>query len=553
MKIKPDLSTGNDKLKYLFLVIPSFYFLIAVYFRSILGATSLRSVDPEYIYFMSGLGIAEGHLKIGHIDNPGTPLQYLVALVFRITHLFRGGDTSFINDLFLHPDLYLAIVNLSITGIVVFAIFAAGKMVYRKTGSILYGLLIQTMPFLPVIWYDLIGRVTPELLFPIPLFAISILLINYLFTEKHTLKIRDIALIGFVFAFGLSIKLTFISLWLIPVIVIVDWKKKLQFLGFGILFFLLIAIPVTLQLETFWNWIKALFLHSGTYGGGKEDIINFSAFKTNLNDLIGLEQTFGWLFIGLLALLMISVLFYRDKLKNWKGTWISIAVLAAISVQYILTGKHYAHRYFIPALMLTPLLIILSIELIKSLYPRRSIALLFNILLILFMGWNINRQFKYIRIKSDVIGSQVESRKATWHVVSSLEENSVKIIVSQDYGSPFKEYALLYSTAWAANSLRPHYYQELLMLYPNTYQYTTWDDKFQHWGDHFNPSEVLTKGMPVYIYLENNSNELYNRTIDKIDPRKEFAFLPDTIFINQKNNEILFKLNLVENIAESSE
>ncbi|HKJ41024.1 MAG TPA: hypothetical protein VKA27_02975, partial [Sunxiuqinia sp.] len=307
-----------EKKSVLLFGFPLFYLLIANYFRSLLSAISLRSVDPEYIYFISGLGIAEGHFKIGHIDNPGTPLQYLVAIVFRIVHLFRNGSAPFLDDVFLNPNLYLSVVNLFITGLIAFSMLITGRYVYRKTGSILYALLVQTVPFLPVIWYDIIGRITPELLFPIPLFVISVLMIKYLFEDQHDFKLSDIVLLGFIFAFGLSIKLTFVSLWLIPFILIKNWKKKFQFVGFGFLFFLLIAIPVTLQLRTFWNWVEALFLHSGTYGGGKENIVNLAAFKTHLIQLIGLEQIFIWLFLGLVGLVAVLLIFFKEKAKQWQ-------------------------------------------------------------------------------------------------------------------------------------------------------------------------------------------------------------------------------------------
>ena len=539
-----------EKKIALLLGLPLFYLLIAAYFRSLLGATSLRSVDPEYIYFISGLGISEGHLKIGHIDNPGTPLQYLIAFVFRITYLFRPGNNSYLEDMFLHPDLYLSVTNLFITALIVVTMFVAGRYVYKKSGSILYALLVQTVPFLPIIWYDLIGRITPELLFPLPLFAISMLMVKYLFEDNYEIKFVDVVLMGFVFAFGLSIKLTFISLWFIPLIIIQKWKMKLLFLGSSILFFLLIALPVTLQLDPFWNWIKALFLHSGAYGGGKENIVNLTAFKTNLINLINLEKYFVWLFLGLVMLLVVFVLFFRKKNKTWKGIIISTAIIVAILIQFVLTGKHYAHRYFIPALMMAPLLVILSIELIKKMYPRNFLALGLNIGLLIFLGWNVNRQFEYIRIKSQAIENQIAARQKTWHVASTLQERSIKIIVSQDYGSPFKEYALLYSTAWAANQLKPHYYKELLKLYPNTYQFTTWDDRFQHWGDQFQPSDIFNKDLPVYVYLEKNSDELYDRTIHKLDPNNKYEISRKTVFINPDNNEAIYQLVVNEEIAE---
>ncbi len=532
----------NEK-KWLLLFLPLFYFAIAAYFRILMSNPSLRSVDPEYIYFMSGLGIAEGHFKIGHIDNPGTPLQYLIAIVFRIVYLFRPGNSlPFIDDVLSNPDLYMATVNMTISGLTIFAMYLAGKYVFNKSGSVLYAILIQTLPLLPVIWYDLIGRITPELLFPFPLYAISTLSVKYLFDDKAECNFRNIVFFALVSGFGLSIKLTYISLWIIPLIIIRPWKKRLIFIGLSLAVFFLIAIPVTLQVSTFWSWIKALFMHSGNYGSGEEKIVDMVTFKANLKELLGLEKVFFWLWTTLLTGFAVTWFYFRKK-KKWSGQILSLAILASIFVQFILTGKHYAHRYFIPSLMLAPLIVLILTEGIKKIFDYQFMKIAVSIALVFFLGWTIQRQFSFIRLKSEAIGDQVNARIETWHVVSELDKESIRIIVSQDYGCPFKEYAMLYSTAWAANKLKPYYTEHLLKLYPNVYQYTTWNDNFQHWGDQFNPEDLLMKKLPVYIYLEKNSEELLTKTFAKLDPKKEYEFERKVLFLNQKNNEVLFQIN----------
>lgn len=547
-----DLEQPLRKWKWLLLILPLFYFAIAAYFRILMSNPSLRSVDPEYIYFISGLGIAEGHLKIGHIDNPGTPLQYLIAIVFRVIYLFRPGNAApFTEDVLSNPDLYMATVNLVITGLTVFAMYLTGKYIYRKSGSVLYAVLVQTLPLLPVIWYDLIGRITPELLFPFPLFALSALLVKYLVQEKTDWSISDLVIFSVVSGFGLSIKLSYISLWIIPLIIIRPWKKKLIFWGMSVASFFLIALPVTLQISTFWSWVKALFLHSGTYGSGEEKIIDLVSFKANLTELINLEKFFFWLWMVLLIWSIATFVFFRKNLK-WKGLVLCLALLGAIFIQFILTGKHYAHRYFIPALMLAPLTVLLSAEWIRRTFSHRLVNTGLSIALVLFLSWTIQRQFAYIRMKSEAIGGQVNARIETWHVASTIEKESIRIIVSQDYGSPFKEYALLYSTAWAANKLKPHYTECLLKLYPNTYQYTTWNDKFQHWGDLFDPTDILKKNLPVYLYLEKKSDELLNKTIAKLDPKTEFDFNWEEVFLNKNNNEAIYQLKWKQKSNETT-
>lgn len=525
----------------LLLVFPLFYFSIASYFRILLHNPSLRSVDPEYIYFISGLGIAEGHLKIGHIDNPGTPLQYLIALVFRIVYLFRPDSSGvFAEDVFQHPDLYLSVVNMVISFLVAMAMFFAGKAVFKFTNSVLYGLTIQTLPFLPAIWYDLIGRITPELLYPLPMFALSVFLIGIFVRKKELKTFRDYLPLVLILAFGLSIKLTFISFWIIPLILVKTWKHKLIFTGASIVAFLVIALPVTLQFNVFLQWIKNLFLHSGTYGTGNTNIVDFKLFKTNLAELVHLEK--GFMIICVLSAVISGILYFIQKKQDKEQLFsILLSVFAAIFIQFILTGKHFAHRYFIPALMLMPLMVVLVSELIKSVAQSRQTGYLISFMLCIVLIWNTERQFTPLKIKSEAIGNQIDARLKTWHVISSLDEKSIKIIVSQDYGSPFKEYALLYSTAWAANNLKPLYAEKLKKLYPNVYQYTTWDDKFRYWTESFVPDRIFTEQIPVFVYLEKDTGELLSRTLAKINPENKYQIAAEKIFVNPVNNESVFK------------
>jgi hypothetical protein len=129
--------------KAFLLLLPLIYFIISSYFRHLLGNLSLRSCDPEYIYFMSGLTMADGIIKVGHFDNPGTPLQLLVALVFRIVYFIRSAPVSFVEDVFTHPDLYLGIVSQTIAALTTLLLLYAGMKILRITGNIAYALLIH--------------------------------------------------------------------------------------------------------------------------------------------------------------------------------------------------------------------------------------------------------------------------------------------------------------------------------------------------------------------------------------------------------------------------
>ena len=539
----------NRTQKAILFIIPVLYFIAGSYFRNLLGNLSLRSCDPEYIYFMSGLTLSDGNLKLGHIDNPGTPLQILVALVFKIVYFFRSVPTPYVEDVLLHSDMYLSVTSLTIAAMTAGLLFYAGYKVFQITKSVFYAVLVQTAPFLPVIWYDLVGRVAPELIMPFPVILLTVLLIHILYKEEETSN-KDVALFAFLSAFGLTIKLTFLPLWLIPLFVVKKWKQKIVFILLGVLFFFIIAFPMTLQFNVFWGWVKNLFLHSGTYGSGDTNIIDFAAVGKNLRELYGYEKRYFYIFFSLIALLAAYIGWFRKKVDK-KIVLMAVGVILTIAIQLLMVGKHYAHRYFIPVLMLSPLMILMMAELIKKMAKYKLTVWFINAGIVLVLIWNIQFNRQWLPIKTEAMGTDIENRLPTWHVAQTLEKDSYKIITSQNYGCPFIEYTLMYSSVWASNEKRMEYAPILGKLYPNTYNYFTWDNTIKYWGEKFDTQKIIDSGKPVYLYLERNEEELYRKTIAKLaeESATPFQVSSKKVYENPKTTEIIYQLNFtrVEN------
>ncbi|MDX9941281.1 MAG: hypothetical protein RBS53_03585 [Bacteroidales bacterium] len=529
----------------LLLILPLLYILAAAYFRTLLGNLSLRSSDPEYIYFMSGLNLSEGTLKLAHIDNPGTPLQVLVALVFRITWLFRGLPKPYVEDVFLNPDLYLSVTSLFMAALTAGLLWYAGKKTLQYTNSVFYALLVQTAPFLPVIWYDLIGRVAPELMMPFPLVLMTVLLIKVYYQEKPVDN-TQLFLFALLSAFGLSIKLTFLPIWLIPFLFIEGWKRKGYYLGLSLLLFFIIAFPMTLRLNVFWGWIKDLFMHSGQYGGGESNIIDLPSLRQNLVELTGLEKRFFYLFLTLAATLAGYLAWFRKKADK-RLLILGLAVILSVALQVLMVGKHYAHRYFIPVLLLSPLMAILVAELVKKSFPRKGAILAINIAILMLFFINIKHHAQWLPIKTQAMGSDITGRMPTWHYAQLLEKDSYRIISSQNYGSPFIEYTLTYSHVWGTGRKRAEYAPILDKLYPNTYNYFTWDNTLKYWVKPFDAREVAESGKPVYLYLERDEQELFDKTLAKLQEESLSPFTANSelLYRNPATTEVIFRLILV--------
>jgi hypothetical protein len=535
---------GEHKFKMI-LFFPLFYLFVGIYFRIILDAPSLRSIDPDYVYFMTGLNMSEGVIKVIHIDHPGTPLQFLVAIVFRLTHWLRGSATGYAEDVLRNPDLYLSVVNIAINIILAVALYAAGRYVAKKTGSVIYGMLVQTIPLISVILYEIIGRISPEQIIPLPIIALTAFLINHIAGKKKDFTTADLFILSLIIGLGLSIKLTMIPLLVIPLIIVKNWKSKILVTILSVVFFLIISIPVTLQIERFWNWTKDLFLHSGQYGSGEKNIIDLALFRENLGQMLRLQIHFSVLYLLMILIVLFSLIRFRKNRDSnvYRKTVIASAILLTVLFHAVMSGKHYAPRYFMPALMFGPLLIFLFVEIIKEFRPSKVLSSVLMIALSVFLLLTFTRQISVINYTSEAFESQIKARKMTRNISETFDKESIKVIVSQDYGCPFVEYALHFATVWSAQSLKPHYLEILAGLYPNTYQYTTWDGRFIHWGEPFDPEKIINQKISAYVYFEKNTEDLYNRTINKmLGNSTGFTVDKKMLFENPVNGEVIFQL-----------
>jgi len=53
--------------------------------------------DPDWSYLANSLLVAEGKTP-QHVDHPGTPLQILGAIVYRVNYLFSSREISLAED-----------------------------------------------------------------------------------------------------------------------------------------------------------------------------------------------------------------------------------------------------------------------------------------------------------------------------------------------------------------------------------------------------------------------------------------------------------------------
>ena|SRR5690554_5443247 len=83
----------NIKILFLYLF-PLYCIFTGAFFRTLLGDLSLRTIDPDYVYFSNGLDITLGSFDTGNIFHPGAPLQYFTASQADTRNLSGCSSTS---------------------------------------------------------------------------------------------------------------------------------------------------------------------------------------------------------------------------------------------------------------------------------------------------------------------------------------------------------------------------------------------------------------------------------------------------------------------------
>ena len=523
-------------LHFFLAIIPLFYFSIGAYFHQNVGLYSVSSADPEYIYYMNAVTLANGKFKVGNIDHPGVPLDYLMAASMRLTHFFRVNNAPFNEDVLTNSDLYLRIINLQMIFLLAVIMYFSGYLMLKIKPDIWYALIIQFFPFATEIVYGNIARITTENLIPIPVILLSLLILKVYFRKEDFTGTRNVWWFALIFAFGLSIKLTIAPLLFIPLILIDSWKKRLYFCAFVLLSFLVFAIPVTLQLNYFTRWIKGLFLFSGNYGQGDRNILKVNEFIPNIVNLWQVNKHY-FIFTLVFALSFISgIIFRKNEFANKRIHRISISVLLVVFLQVLALGKNYKTPYFIPVLILLPLMVIFTIEYAKVwIKPDRfkKILPVYALFVIIVL---LNVQLPSARSLSVHFDQRNEQRMKAYHFFKTLEKDCIKIIVPGFYGAPVPEYVIMTGYQWSGRHKK--FFQPILAgIFPDSYILYPWDKTLNYWGDDLN---LTNNSKAVYIYMEN----IENRGLVMNEMQK---YLPDDqsleqIFYNDDTKEAIYTL-----------
>jgi hypothetical protein len=488
---------------------PLFFAITSLIIRQQRGPYWLgNNSDPEYAYLLNFLNIIQ--LKTpGHTDHPGTPLQVLGGIIIQITFLIQSlthsVNSNIVEAVLKNPEFYLLTVNTVLLILTTASLFLLGLTAFFLCQNLALSLLLQLAPFL---WTPLIQsiRVSPEPLLFCLTQLLVILLLFYLYLDVEQSP-RFALAIGVVFGLGVATKVTFLPLGLV-IFLLPGWRQKgLAFLTVITTFFLA-TLPIVSQYRRVFEWLTSIATHTGTYGGGNSGLVDVSALPSHFSGLLEKDRLFFYL-IGLSALNFFIITFwflwYRLKkadLQNFpnlltvkKSYGLFVCILLIILVQLLLTLKHPAIHYLLPAMGLCSLLILVQINLVEKIltsFLKQMIVRNIGFFIIgIYLVAIITDTYGQILLIEQQGASYFSEIETIHNLIQNKYNNCAHITY---YRSSDNKYALKFGDGFATNQ----YSQVLHSMYPNSVFYNIWSQKYYSFNKELDPEHLLNEQCIIF-------------------------------------------------------
>ena len=318
--------------------------------------------DPEYCYLVNAVNLLTFQAP-AHTDHPGATLQELTAAVSLARWLAAGlaGEWEPLDRAVLRrPEAYLHTVNFVLQLLVFGLLYWAGRRIRAAAGSLWPALVFQASFLL---YHQILlaqTRVSPEPLL-VAAFAALAGFLAPAAARTEALEtpagLRNATLAGAVTGFGVVTKVTFAPMALLGLALGARRARRRFYLGLAGAAALLL-IPIYGQLPRVARWLWDLLIHQGRYGAGETGLPAPGALAANLGRLCR-EEPF---------LFLLGAFFLAAALAAWRRPHLMrpsaaasplyrlyAAALAGAGLSIVLTAKHYAPHYALPAMLLTAL------------------------------------------------------------------------------------------------------------------------------------------------------------------------------------------------------
>jgi hypothetical protein len=485
-----------------FWILPFCFLIIAMMYVKSAGIIHLLGVDPEYAYLFNGIILAHLHPDAYGVFHPGTPVQMLIAVVSWVVHLFRPGMPLW-EDVMLNPEIYIKATIITGNAINTICLFLLGHFVFRYSKDIIVALALQATPFAFLMTLEVSRRMMPELIMVSIVSCWLIVLIKILYEPPQERNFKRYSLVfGVLYGLSFATKMTFLPYFLLPFIILPDWKLRMRFIAVSILSFSIFAFPVWFDFSRYWHWVSGNFIHTGNYGTGDRGIVNWNTFWESMRTII----TSSWQLIIPIVILLVLVMVHHIR-KNSDGiVRMGWGLLALLFLQLLITAKQYAFYYLTPSLLLCVFTGFMGVQLFNRLDKGTAFRKIGHGALVIFIAvLFISVLPKMIRQIKELHYLKAIRIEASNSLQPFLSETP-KIICPNYYRSSAPEYGLFFGICESG-----HYSEAAGKLFrkkfPETIIYLPWVNTFFDANHAVKPSEFLKPDVDYTLYMGDFSEE----------------------------------------------
>lgn len=534
----------NKFTYYSLVIIPIALFIISFSLRQSQGPYFLNThYDPVYPYLISSLNLVQ-FSQVTLVEHPGTSVQLIGAAVIKMFYLIDGKNTDIAEDVLSRPEEYLHFINLILILINCAVLYLLGRIVYRYSQNIWISLLIQMSPFISyTISYEL-AIFIPENFLIVVINILIAVLFKFLYCDDtiRDRKLYFIVLFSIVCGLGISTKITFVPLVILPFVLLKGIKPKLLFLTFTGIFFILFVSPVIAKYEYFLSWIKKLFVYDGLYGTGKPDIVDSVSFVSNLKAIFINEKIFTVIYLLILiTIIAVSFSYYRrfEKLSSLLQFKLLTGIFISMNFQIIIVAKHYSGHYMLPALMMATTGLFLCITILFQnfdlVYKKVKLNYIYVFLILIFSV------FITVSSSININGSKIERDEAL-KLNDYINANYPGSVLISSYGSSSKEYAFAFGTNWAGQQ-KQRYQKIINGIYPDKIYYEYWRKDLYSFPGSETVKDILNSAEKVIF--QSKSRDSNEKILDILRSNYQYSD-PELIevFTNLNGESVFeFKLN----------
>jgi len=470
--------------KLVFGVIPLFFLLFTLHIKQQKGAAWLAyNSDPAYAYLLNSLNFVKGY-EIGHTDHPGTTVQTIGGILIKSSFLFRRFSDNYSTDLetdvLKNPEHYLSVISFWFILLNSIVIFFTGFLIFRYLNSILFGIVFQATIFLSNLPFLTVINFSPE---PLLLFA-SVLCMLLLITMKlGNNRLFYVVIIGILGGFGIVTKLLFFPVLIACFFVIQGFRNRLIYTLTVCISTILFIIPIIKQVGRIFNWVYGIFTHTGSYGTGKEQIIDINQYLASFWQIISTNKIFTLILILSISYL-IAISFYKKSTKyllsdNWLRLTLMLVIAQLIGILVI--ARHYSTgHYLLPIIVInnTALFAVFmhfATKLETKKYFLPATLIIFSILV-------------FFRLKQiDIFTQHYADLK---NINKQIEKNIQNKFSELTPVYMYRSSSILYALQFGNEMANHRYTTNLRRIYGEQHFYNLWNHKLSIWGDNLTNEQL---------------------------------------------------------------